>query len=490
MVKNRQIEYGDFQTPLELAIESLRTIKNLNHYESFVEPTCGLGVFLVAFTELGYSDKAIHGWEINPEYVIKANEALFSITGKENIIAEQDFFCVDWNSVRSSISHPVLFAGNPPWVTNAELGKLLSRNLPKKQNLDSLNGCDAITGRSNFDISEWMMRKIIDFISSSVSGMLFLIKTSVARKLFKYIEEHKKRIENISIHNIDSKASCNVSVDACLFTAFGCENKPIEYLCSVFESLKAEVPKNVISVAKNKLVKDSHKYYALSNIDSGSEFSWRSGIKHDSSKVMEFDVADDGLRNGLGENVKLPLDFLYPMYKSSDISKEVPGDPRKFMLVTQRKIGDDTELIRFQSPDTWRYLQVHSELLDRRKSSIYHKAYRFSIFGVGDYSFKPWKIAISGLYKNLKFTKVGSFKGMPIVLDDTCYSLGFETEEEADFVLHLLVSSSCKSFIDSIVFKDSKRPVTVALLNRINLKQVSIKEGIQDVYDRLFRFYE
>ena len=35
------------------------------------------------------------------------------------------------------------------------------------------------------------------------------------------------------------------------------------------------------------------------------------------------------------------------------------------------------------------------KILDNRKSSIYNKRPRFSIFGIGDYSFSKWKVAIS-----------------------------------------------------------------------------------------------
>jgi hypothetical protein len=51
----------------------------------------------------------------------------------------------------------VLIVGNPPWVTNAELSSLNSQNLPEKSNIKALQGMDAITGRSNFDIGEFVL---------------------------------------------------------------------------------------------------------------------------------------------------------------------------------------------------------------------------------------------------------------------------------------------------------------------------------------------
>lgn len=131
-------------------------------------------------------------------------------------------------------------------------------------------------------------------------------------------------------------------------------------------------------------------------------------------------------------------------------------------------------------------MELHQEKLNARRSSIYKNAPRFSIFGVGDYSFSPWKVVISGLYKNIWFNIVGTYKGKPVVLDDTCYFLGFSSEEKARFIHKLLSSDIAKKFISSVVFTDNKRPITVAILNRISLKQLAIHLKKLDQYETLF----
>jgi len=82
----------------------------------------------------------------------------------------------------------------------------------------------------------------------------------------------------------------------------------------------------------------------------------------------------------------------------------------------------------------------HSKQLDNRGSSIYTKRARYSIFGVGNYSFSPAKVAISGLYKNLQFQAVGSTGGKPIMVDDTCYFIPCDSKSEAEFFTTLLNS--------------------------------------------------
>ena len=510
MIKTRDIlEFGDFQTPLDLAKEvaivAVNSLANnsLANIKTIIEPTCGLGTFIKALieieneietevetkikTEIGTEVKNIIGWEINPKYVEIAqhylciNHKAISVSVKE-----QDFFQVDWSEVNSQMQHPVLFIGNPPWVTNSELGKLLSKNLPKKSNFQKFSGLEAITGKSNFDISEWILIKICEQISNTDSALAFLVKTSVARKVYQYISQNNLLISSIFIREIDAQKYFNVTVDACLFFAKGTKSITIEYLCPVYSNLKISTPYKTIGISKGKLISDINTYKNLSYIDYGCEFKWRSGVKHDASKIMEFRVTDQGLINGLGEIVKLPNDYLYPMYKSSDIAQEILKNPKRMMLVTQINIGDDTTNIRKLSPKTWEYLIIHSERLDARKSSIYKHAPRFSVFGVGNYTFKPWKIAVSSLYKNIKFTKIGIFQNKPIVLDDTCYMLGFDLEEEADLVLEILKSDIAGSFINSLIFKDNKRAITVNILNRINLRSIALRVGINAEFENFF----
>lgn len=122
----------------------------------------------------------------------------------------------------------------------------------------------------------------------------------------------------------------------------------------------------------------------------------------------------------------------------------------------------------------------HSELLDKRKSSIYKGRSRFSVFGVGEYSFSPWKVAISGLYKKLHFAVVGQYTEKPIVLDDTCYFLPCHSEGEARYLAGLLNSQVAKEFFRAFIFWDAKRPITVSVLNRLNLLALARELGSED----------
>jgi hypothetical protein len=197
---------------------------------------------------------------------------------------------------------------------------------------------------------------------------------------------------------------------------------------------------------------------------------------------MELTAFNGCYRNGLDEEVTLEETLLYPLLKSSDVNKNGISRDR-FMLVTQRSPGEDTSPIRDAAPLTWAYLQRHSSVLGKRRSSIYRNRPLFSIFGVGDYSFAPWKIAISGFYKGLRFVPVGPIGGRPTVFDDTVYFLPCYSKDEAEFLSCLLNSSPAREFYGAMVFWSDKRPITVELLRRLDIARIAAELGRSEEYE-------
>lgn len=194
--------------------------------------------------------------------------------------------------------------------------------------------------------------------------------------------------------------------------------------------------------------------------------------KHDASAVMEFTKTTHGLENGLGEIVDIEDDYLFPLLKGSDVgsNKDWRG---KYVLVTQRFVGEPTAPIERTAPKTWTYLMRHSEALDGRGSSIYVKNPRFSIFGVGDYAFQPWRIAICSLYKKLQFRLVGPIDAKPVMFDDTVYFISFRTEIEAGKILDKLKKPDAFGLLSSIIFWDEKRPIKTSILNVLDWSKTS-----------------
>lgn len=479
-----QWEYGDFQTPLPLAQTAMTTLERFGvNPKTILEPTCGKGAFLLAAIDTFPEATRFIGVDINKQYLQELQHQ-FSSSNKHNSIQliHGDFFFFDWQALLRDLPEPILIVGNPPWVTSSELGMLESENLPKKSNFQQLRGYDAITGKSNFDISEWMLLQHLDWLKERRGVIALLCKTAVARKALFHAWKHRLAITGAKMFLVDAKKHFNASVDAC-FLVIDMATGPITSDCAVYNDFISDQPTQSIGYHDNIVlsnVKDYQRWRHLNGHD--QSYTWRSGIKHDCSKVMEFEPEGSKYRNGLNELVSLEDEYVYPMLKSSDIGNQRIRYGRKCALVTQKYIGEDTSPIKKTAPKVWSYLESHDEMLEKRASSIYRNRPKYSIFGVGDYSFSGWKVAISGFYKDLSFKMIEPYQGKVVVLDDTTYFLPCWSEPEAYFISNLLNSEPAKQFLESMIFWTNKRPITIEILRRLDVYALSLELGCEDKY--------
>ena len=463
--KKRKVEFGDFQTPLDLARDVCNVLTRKDWSPaSVLESTCGKGVFLRASLEVFPGAAFVRGFEYNSTYVDIARSVVADYPNAK--VEKGDFFSIDWDRVLSSLPDPILVIGNPPWVTNAAVGSIGGTNLPEKSNVDRLRGIEALTGRSNFDISEWMLRESLRWLNGRNAVLAVLCKTAVARKLLSFSWSNRVQIESAAIHRIDALKAFGASVDACLLVLKLQSGTQLRE-CDVYEDLSSKTPSTQFGMRGDSLVADIEAYDRLSFLRNGSLIGWRSGVKHDSSRVFELTKHDGALFNGLGEQVEIESDVVFPLMKSSDVAHK--REPRKFVVIPHRSMRESPLDLQRRAPAAWEYLQSHSAMLNKRGSSIYRKRPPFSIFGIGPYTFTDWKIAISGLYKELSFAKIGPHNGRPVVFDDTCYLFPCESEEESQVLFELVTSPIATEFWSSLIFWDSKRPITSKLLNTLDL---------------------
>jgi hypothetical protein len=480
-------EYGDFQTPEALAGNVCALLRQHElRPAALLEPTCGLGRFLFAALDWFPEVQKALGADINARYIEQAGATLQRRQDAEKVqLAEADFFVTDWMKVISELPEPVLLLGNLPWVTNAQLSVLGSQNLPTKSNFQNRNGLDAITGKANFDISEWMLMRLLEAMHGRRGTLAMLCKSSVARKTLLYGWKNRIALERSAIYRIEADLHFDAAVDAALLvTHFRPMARDLE--AKVYSRLIGDSKiEAIIGYEDGMLLADVAAYHRSKHLCGEEVIKWRSGIKHDCSKIMEVCQEGDRYRNGLGELVDLEDTYLFPMLKSSQVARD-SGSENRYMLVTQRTMGGDTKEIEELAPRTWAYLKAHADLLNRRRSSIYRNRPPFSIFGVGEYSFAPWKVAVSGFYKKLAFVTVGPIKGKPVMLDDTSYFLPCQTQGQAEYLGALLNSSTAQAFYEAFVFWDSKRPITADLLRRLDLRRLARQAGSEEKFNMYF----
>jgi hypothetical protein len=468
-------EYGDFQTNSTLAKKVCELLKTKNIApEIIIEPTFGEGAFLLSALEVFPNVKKIIGVEIYAPYFWQTKFSILDYflnnpqANKPVIeLFHQNVFDFEWNKI--NVEANVLVLGNPPWVTNAGLSVMGSDNLPTKSNFKNQSGLDAMTGKGNFDIGESITLMMIKTFQKKKGSLAFLVKNSVIKNIVFEQYRNNFQIFNLEKHTIDAQKEFNVAVEAALF--FGKFGERNEGICDEVDFYSQQKIKQ-FGWTKNKFVSNVIDYQSSHYLDGLCQFEWRQGIKHDCSKIMELNPIDEIYINGKNQEIVLENDLVYGLLKSSDLKNPVIDLCRKVTIVTQKKIGQDTSYIKEYYPKTWQYLIDNKQDFDNRKSSIYINKPAFSIFGVGDYSFVPFKVAISGLYKTSKFSLVLPYQSKPMMLDDTCYFIGFDNLPHAQIAQVLLNSEPVQNLIKSIVFWDSKRAITKELLCRIDLLKI------------------
>ncbi len=472
---NGKREYGDYQTPIDFAEKVCHYLKDCRHLEpsAIVEPTCGLGNFLKS--SLLFHAKEYYGIEINPEYCEICRDC---ISDDRVSIINSDFFTFSSKALIKD-KRQILVIGNPPWVTNSTLSALRSDNLPRKTNFKGLKGIQAITGASNFDICEYIILQLINDYRDTNTVISMLCKTSVARNVFKELKRNYIAFSSCDILEFDALKVFGINTSACVLVIQLSDKPDTQNICNVYDFECHDIIKKQFGYSNDRFY--SNLDTKTENFDGHCCFEWRQGVKHDCSKIMELTKCNGLLQNGQKENVQIETDIVFPLMKSSMFKAPVIHSFSKYVIVTQKKIRDETKHLEYKVPKTWKYLNDNMELFENRKSSIYHNAPPFSMFGVGDYSYSRYKVGVSGFYKKPLFSVLYSDDGKPVMTDDTCYFICFDNFDMAYVAMLLLNSKKVQAFLTNIAFLDAKRPYTKKVLERIDFEKIVFCLSIDDL---------
>ena len=475
-----KFETGDYQTPVDFAkgVCSLLKEKYGINPTNIVEPTMGKGSFLQASKE-SFPNASLFGIEIDESYI---NEAKSS--GLTGTFFCDNIFTFDFNKLKDSFKNyrdGLLLIGNPPWVTNSSLSSIDSINLPFKDNFKKEKGFDAVTGKGNFDICEYIFLELLsEFKNHKNCFFAFLCKEIVAKNIIRDLHKYDFNLDFADLYSFDSSAVFGVSCDAVLFvTKISQVEKNI-----VAHKYNINSPFSLISsfgYVDDKFISNIDNYN--DEIDGHSQLMWRQGIKHDCSKVMEIVKKGEIYLNGYKE----PIDFfdsknVYPLVKSSGFKKSIINSFDRYVIVTQHYVREDTSYLQ-QDEKLYSYLVSHRSDFEKRKSIIYKNTPEFSIFGIGEYSFLKYKIGLSGFYKEPKFSFLLSTK--PVMVDDTCYFIGSDNKNDAMILYSILDSTKVYNFLKSISFQNSKRPFTKDVLQRLDLLKLINSFTYEEVINKV-----
>ena len=447
--ENYKKELGNYQTPLFFTNQICEYLKNdlkINP-NAIIEPTCGIGNFLKSTSK--FFNKPSYGIEIDEEKLNRIDTKIPDLT-----LINEDILTFNFNNIPNYDSY--LIIGNPPWNTNTYLFKTNS----DIQNTDNSNILD------NFEISELIILKIIEEFKNKSATIAFLCKRIVSRKIFIELIKNNVPFSFIKQLNFNFYDIFGSDEDACLFIIQFGGTRLAEKTCEV-----ADISNPSQTLYKFGFKSDKFYYNIDKNpkIDGKCQIDWKSGVKHDCGKIMELTHKNKRLINMENEKVSIENILIYPLLKSQDLKKPIINKTSKYILITQQKIKQDTSYIKTKAPKTWQYLNNNKKYFNNRKSSIYKNAPDFSIFGIGEYSFKKYKVAISAFHKDPMFSLVYSEK--PIMLNDACYFMSFDNYDDAYITMLILNSSLVKKFMKNKAVLDSKRHYTKKLLKQIDINK-------------------
>ncbi|MCM1060607.1 MAG: SAM-dependent methyltransferase [Eubacterium sp.] len=472
---NGKREYGDYQTPIDFAEKVCLYLKNYRHVmpSVIIEPTCGVGNFLKS--SMIFEADEYYGIEIDPEY---CNICKNSINSSKFNIINSDFFSISSKNLIKD-DRQILIVGNPPWVTNSTLSALGSENSPIKANFKGLKGIDALTGSSNFDICEYIILRLINEYRDTNTIIAMLCKTSVARNVFKELKRTSIAFSSCDILDFDASKVFGINANACVLFIQLEVNPVSSDICNVYDFDFPEKVKSQFGYSNGQFF--SNLYTSSEDYDGQCCFEWRQGVKHDCSMVMELTRENGSFKNGQNKTVQIEDGIVYPLIKSSMFKTPIIHSFSKFVIVTQKKIREETEHLKKEFPMTWSYLNENTEFFEKRKSSIYRGAPPFSMFGIGDYSYSKYKVGVSGFYKHPLFSMLYSDDDKPVMTDDTSYFICFDSYDSAYVAMLLLNSDKVQRFLTGIAFLDAKRPYTKKVLERIDFDKIVDSLNIDDL---------
>ena len=431
-----------------------------------LEPTCGSGAFLRACTA-AFPAADMIGIEYQRERYGAALDALQDAHPRLTV-CYANAYEIDYAALTWRANGPLLVVGNPPWITAAALGRGAGPVLqPPRSNPKRLRGLAARTGAANFDVAEFLLLKLLAELRAEPLQLAMLVKESVARNVLSAARALELGVAAAEIVRIDARAWFDVAVDA----------------CCLLLSTAAQSALNAAVVIRPDFARAPSGWFTPlpPAAQVAPSIVFRQGIKHDAADVFELRRAAGVWRNGYGDAVDIEAAYVYPLLKARALHAGDSDEPMA-LIVPQLRLGASTDGLETQAPRLWRYLRAHANRIAARKSSIYRNAPQFAMFGIGPYSFAPWKVAVAGFYAQPRFRVVGPQAGRPVLLGDTAYFASFENEADARAFAAVCASPALAAILAERVVP-GKRPITKALLD--GLDWPAIATTLDPVPDRL-----
>lgn len=524
--REMRLALGEYYTPrgvAELAVDAL-AIGNVAD-ASMLDPGCGSGVFLTVCIDrkldamnerppnevIEIITDSVLGVDLNP-VAIKTSKlsyllALAPILGSEGVeTVDLPVFCTDALGLSDEepitvggVSPPQVeyLVGNPPWITWDRLSEDLKSQL-RERYVDNLGllpheGASARLGHSNDDLSIPFVWICIHRYLREGGQASFVMKrdllTGPAGSVLRRLRVGDRPLSVTRIHDFAGLRPFGeqVGADAAIYT-IRADTDPSFPVGTTAWTGDGDVDFSTLAAVGGSLSQTETTVSPLDPEDRTS--AWirgdiersalgtgaheiRHGVKDDAEAVFSVDRSRlDELDDGL----------VYPYIKSRHVVKYGLFG-HELRLVPVRKANEDNEsLLHEQYPATYEYLDSHRDQLAARSSSWLDDGPFYNIFGVGEYTWAPYKVVWCRLGFKPHFAVVSTVEdpdlGERLVVPGDHYMfIGTDDEREAHALCALLNSAVYQKSLQGIA-SEGKSSLSKAVISELELPRYEeIPEG-------------
>lgn len=522
---NIRHDLGEFFTPDWLA-EKTMALAGFNGQidKTVFDPGCGSGSFLLAAAAKKIANGAswpvllqsVCGCDLNPLSVLAARLNFLVLLSKHftlplpevelPILHHDSVFQTPLGNTTAEAFQQKLAAGcdylvgNPPWISwnclpPAYRQKLESELLPQYVLFD-FHGQAARLGHSNDDyLSTFTLITVHRYLRQS--GLCsFLIKqpllTNVSGKTFRHFSiRHRDEtiplrvVKAADLRALDPFAIANET--AILVLEKGAPTiYPVAYEIWSRNNGHVEIKIERAQPAYGDdmsspwiIVNDS--WAATKFLEGDNPYEIRHGLKHDAADILIVDVVEknnETLRikrreDATAEIYEIESNWVFPFLQPRHLQPWGNNDCAYFVL-PQHKAGEDNEAeLRDNFPLTYAFLKRFAARFAERRSRVFlHKPF-YGLFGLGKYTFAPYKVCWVGLGFQPKFMvaeeRAEAILGnKSLIPDGTIYYMPFADRDTAHFVCALLNSNLVRTFLSARSGK-SKRGLSKKVVAQLAL---------------------
>ncbi|WP_135824712.1 N-6 DNA methylase [Halorussus ruber] len=533
-----RLALGEYYTPrgvAELAVDALDVANSrvaAPENATFLDPGCGSGVFLAVCIDEKISamqgaaspeeivdavTSSVVGIDLNPVAVKSAK--LNYLLSLLPVLEDADLDSVElpvFLTDALGLAHdgPISFAGeafeptadylvgNPPWIPWSRLSETTKRRWREtyadEEDLDLLphEGLDSRLGHANDDISLPYVWVCIDRYLTEEGGASFVLKRDVTKgpagRLLRTLRVGDRPLALDRIHDFNKLRPFGeqVGANAAIYAlrADADHSFPVDGTSWTerAESPGDSGPDPTPDFATAEEMRETLATEEVGVVPVDEEDTESAWIRADAERAALGECAHQ-IRHGVKDDAQdvfsisreevgdLEPDLIYPYLKSRHVVKYGLFG-HELRLVPLRKANEDNEAeLREQYPETYQYLRTHREALENRSSSWLEKGPFYNVFGLGEYTWRDYKVVWCRLGFKPHFAVVSTVEDddvgeKQVVPGDHFMFVGTDSEAEAHFLCALLNSAVYQRSLDGVA-SEGKASLSKTVVSRLDLPE-------------------